>query len=536
MYKINDPGMRVTAALKSNTVAQDHRWGAELRTIVRDDQFVCRSLSFVGWGRLFMGGHMLLAIQFPFADSRKFVENSRRLLIPSWPSPTPDSEFVRYFGPVRVRRGGGINGWVGENEVCEADRALRFSDTLSFFDQDTGRRLPLHCAYRRFYFDGWAVAKFEVGLATRKSTRFDLTKKQASGLFNHFLNLPVKVQCPEGENGQVQLGRAGKPLARLYNNASSNLPVKVEPPAWWIRPGLALLFVQVQDDKDAFEVPYWLKTLMPPSVPEVVLGHCYVPSPWGGNFRTWLLWHEGKENEKVRTLRLYLMRLHAEHEALRLVLNNVINEKIQFVPRSKSSDYLQFYLNQATRRIGALEKKSSQKYDDEIAEIARESINQISPGQRDKLLETLEALDVRGNVVKDVMKYAEQWGSVTINLGDVIMTGDSYSNISHSVITARNSIANNVTILEQKGQDDIANAIAELQKLIEEAPEEALPPEKKDESTDLLKGISDEAAKPEPNKNIMKVLGGSLMALLTNAEPIAKAAKAAFDVIQKIWI
>lgn len=38
---------------------------------------------------------MLLYIQFPFADSRKFLDNTRRLNILGWPLPTPDTEFVR---------------------------------------------------------------------------------------------------------------------------------------------------------------------------------------------------------------------------------------------------------------------------------------------------------------------------------------------------------------------------------------------------------------------------------------------------------
>src|SRR5215210_5700665 len=108
---------------------------------------------------------MLVCIQFPLADFRRFLDNPTSLLSrPGWPTPEPEYEFVRSFGAIQTRKRGGLSGWVGENEVCEANRALRFDQIPVHVDSEI--RVPLQCAFRRLFFDGLAVGKFETGISS----------------------------------------------------------------------------------------------------------------------------------------------------------------------------------------------------------------------------------------------------------------------------------------------------------------------------------------------------------------------------------
>ena len=84
-------------------------------------------------------------------------------------------------------------------------------------------------------------------------------------------------------------------------------------------------------------------------------------------------------------------------------------------------------------------------------------------------------------------------------------------------------------------QEDIAKAISDLNHLIAGASEELLNPEKKAECIDLLKGIAQEAAKPQSNKNVLKALGNSLSEIITTIEPLAEAERSALEVIKLLW-
>jgi hypothetical protein len=110
---------------------------------------------------------LLFSVQFPFADLRKFIGNTGQLEYPVWPLPTPDTEFVRYFGSIRIRRRGGVEGWVGENEICEAGNALRFSTGLKFTASNSDVSFLLRCAFKRLYFDGKRLVNMKLVFALK---------------------------------------------------------------------------------------------------------------------------------------------------------------------------------------------------------------------------------------------------------------------------------------------------------------------------------------------------------------------------------
>lgn len=415
---------------------------------------------------------MLLSIQFTFADTRKFLENTGRLDVPGWPLPTPDSEFVRCFGSIRKRRRGGIEGWIGEDEVCEADRALRFCSSLRFVDSKSVSSILLRCAFRRLYFDGWAVGKYEVGICPKKKSPMTLQNWQFKELIEHFLSLPISIRSFQGNKEFYKLLSSGKYLVHLYQEATTSQKLSYKSENWWVTSGVPLLFVEL-DTREDIKLPFWSKPVIISDDEDFQLLHCLVPYS-GLNLRMWVLhnnrslaWrsnHRGlHELDRARTLRICLLRLHAEHEGLRLILRNIMNGKIKILPRTQQSDILQKYLNSATAKISKLETTSNKYFETEIIEIARESINIISPGQRDHLLVTLESLEIRKNVFDKLERFVNQWVSVTLT--EVYNMGDTY-NIGQAAAAGRYAHSDNNTFIQSEQKKSLAEAAAEIQKLL----------------------------------------------------------------------
>lgn len=418
---------------------------------------------------------MLLSIQFPFADARRFIDDTGRLDVPGWPLPTPDSEFVRYFGSIRKRRLGGIEGWIGEDEICEADRALRFCNNLKFVDSKSVYSILLRCAFRRLYFDGWAVGKYELGICPKNKGRLNLLNWQFKELIQHFLSLPVSIRSLQENVAFSDLLHSGKHLVRLYKEATTSQRFLYKSEDWWVTPGIPLLFVEL-NTKEEIKLPFWSKPVITSDNEDFQLFHCLVPYS-GFNLRMWVI-HTNKnsawrrnyhkkvyECDRTRTLRICLLRLHAEHEGLRLILRNIMNENINILPRSKRSDTLQKYLNNSTAKISKLESASNKHFDTEIIEIARESINVISPGQRDNLLSTLENLDIRKNVFDKVEKFVNQWANVTLT--EVYNMGDTY-NIGQAGAAGRYARSDKNTFFQSEEKKTLAEAAAEIQQLLKQ--------------------------------------------------------------------
>ncbi len=377
---------------------------------------------------------MLISIQFPFADARKFLVGTGRLSRPEWPLPVPDTEFVRSFGSIRFRKLGGIEGWIGENEVCEADHALQFCGNLSFFDPHSSFQLFLRCAFRRLYFDGWAVGKFEVGISPKKHGVLELSKEKSKNLINHILQFPIQVKNSSDSTNSCELIKASKYLTHFYLHATTARDASINPQEWWIRPGMPLVFLHYTE-QDNIRLPYRAKPVRLIKQSELQLLQCLVPYK-GTSIRMWTLGPSSVGERSLRrlstsdydeesALRICLLRLHSEHECLRLILGDILTKKITMAPRTEESDNLQYYFNNAIARIGKLEAQSAKQSDVEIVDIARESVNLFSPGQRDALLNTLESLDMRRNVLRKVESYTNDLTKV-LPVIEVQSMGDTY--------------------------------------------------------------------------------------------------------------
>lgn len=354
---------------------------------------------------------MFLSILFPFADSRYFLDGKVSLLgRPLWPSVSPDIDFVRSFGSIRKRKLGGMHGWIGEGAVCEANRALRFLHSPRFSNAAARVVIPISVAFRRFYFDGLAVGKLEVGLTTADVPA--LNRKQTGDLINHCLNLSVTIPplSPKavvaeqaGQATTTVLGQAGGPLARFYAACSISHPPPVRLDNWWVAAGTPLLFL-VHKYTERINIPYFGKRANGGLTNSELT---YYEMPYRGrNLRMWVLGLSPvAAYRNVREIKICLLRLHAEHEVMRLVLQNIATNKIDIQPRTTASNMLQRYLNEATRRISRLGSQADGLATGDISELARESEDLMNPGERDALLESLKNIDVRRTIFSKVQEY-----------------------------------------------------------------------------------------------------------------------------------
>lgn len=485
---------------------------------------------------------MLLTIQFPFADIRTFTSfSSKRLVKPSWPIPTPDSEFVRNFGSIRHRNLGGIQSWVGENEICEANRSvrMRFCPAIKQKRYTTyyaiEEYVPTRIAFRRLYFDGLAVGKFELGISTKSNKKVFLSKKIIKDLLNSFLQLPVEIKTPEGDSHLCLLGNSAKFIATLYNY--STLPSFLncnKSDTDQVIHGSPLLFLSSRSN-NYIPIPYKYVDLSQNKY-DINFYSSIVPFN-GSNLRLFLANNtsSNQKADKIRHLRVYIMRLHAEHECLRIVLKNILSGVLTIDPRSLESNLLQHYINESTKRIGILHKKFSYSFDEEINNFAQDAFNAINPGQKESLIEILERLDFRKNIFSKVEKYINKWESIAIfnNIKELNM-GDVISNNSNSKIVTRGS---NLSINSQQYHqqyEQIKSIIESLNEAIMSQTNDIIPDETKNLCADILKKMSKESKQKKASLATIQSLGSSLLSTLKSIEPIARLVQKAIESISNL--
>lgn len=578
---------------------------------------------------------MLLTIQFPFADSRAFLNEKVNLLgRPTWPSAAPDTDFVRSFGSIRKRRLGGVEGWVGENVSCEARRALRFPKIGNYRDSQ-GLNVPLRLAFRRLYYDGLGVGKFEVGIASEDE--LSLSREQTHGLIDHCLNLPVMVPALSDKaisphlaikRVDTVLGRAGKPLARFYAGSTISHPLPAKREDWWVLSGTPLLFL-VHQPLEVIRIPF-LEFQIPTNLRQVLdlelqavqdrimqsgtikfvfqcsdsakdmllregldfkdgtrhlkrsierflvyplsnlmaegqiglgdlvhvdldgikhelvfsiwsegallkenpeekrkqdaqatkqalkaetisggvglaippgprlyswdryldcdLSYCEVPYS-GKSLRMWVMGLSPciYSFRNARSLRICLLRLHAEHESMRLILQNVFTNKVDITPRTSESDTLQRYLNEATKRVSRLSSKVDRLSEGYLSELARESEDMVNPGEREALLMTLRNLDIRRNVFHKVQRYM----NAQIKVQELYM--DSKYRVTAGTIGAvgdeAQALNNTFNTWNQSG-GDLKELAKELELLRAELGKQAKKPEEFESATAIARAVA----------------------------------------------
>lgn len=418
---------------------------------------------------------MLLVFQFPIVDVRGFLPSpTGRVKTPVWPIPEPNKDFVRSFGIIRSRPRGGLTGWLQEGEICEASNALRFS-----------KDMPFQVAFRRFYFDGMAVGKYEIGL--------NLKEVSLEGV-RRVLYLNAFIRNQGGTYDTCNLIEAGKKLARLYftsttEHSSSTL---VDEHSYWVHGCEPILLADIRLHENLDDllraVPNKYASLRiypikPPSLQYA--GVSFVAGKFLQVEREqhfWLLHEKPVPNDGIedasytrqqlstlrsntRDLRLALLRIHAERECLKNVLRLVSIGKVPINRGTTPTELLQRYLKVSIKRILRFERYKTilreVSAEESIYNLAIGAYEQAWPGTRESIIEALEG--IRPNILARVDEYLD---GVTFK-GDVVM-GDKYT-IGQAGAVGPHSQAHDINFnqvwLQQSEKPDLSMLVSELSEL-----------------------------------------------------------------------
>lgn len=295
---------------------------------------------------------MFVVCQFPVSDARAFLPQDTRLPAPHWREPRP-GEFVRGFGPISDRRSSAFTGYSDEECFASAHQAIKIPNLAK--GAVAHGRVGAVCAFRRLYCDdgddpnGRPLARVEVGL--RVATAGSLRANEIDELITSALDLPVRVRSLEAESEwtPVALSAAGSPLSRLLATATtkaghtpSNL-VTAEAPA---------LLLQYR----GFEVEALpadarvIDSTLTGGVPLAFVRREHRGQP----IAIWLLRARSTNSPAERNLRVALLRVHAEYQALRRVLIALADGAVTLTPGTPEGERLEQYLNRATTMLPEL--------------------------------------------------------------------------------------------------------------------------------------------------------------------------------------
>jgi nucleoside phosphorylase len=322
---------------------------------------------------------LLVSVQFPIADLRRFVTvPTGQLPLPTWPSPLPSLEFVRGFGPISRRPRAISQDYLGEHRVCEARRALRFVPV---------ERPEFECAYRRFFFDGKLVGKFDIGLRRKPiAMSLDTPPTKLGEILQRALELNFCVPGLAGGEKPRPLHALSGLLAKTYLRASTAHNASTLT-AWAV--GGSPMVVIEYGPRDRLLLPSHAQAVPCTLEPSIKLHHFWFEPKAGTQLSSWLLYSEsGPTESSIRHLRICLAQLHATRACLELVLHSIAAEKIAPANASEAKQALQGYFD-ATRRQLARIRARSKEFGAGFTAAAAEAFEEINPFT-EQLLETLE--------------------------------------------------------------------------------------------------------------------------------------------------
>ncbi len=298
---------------------------------------------------------MFLTLQFPIADIRPFLQSEVECLVtPTWPTPEENLQFVRFFGHIRKRLLGGSGvKWMGDElYFCDASNAIRFGDLGSHTFPTWARRRRM---LRRLFLHKPALARVEVSFALSFDRNESLTGENVIDRLEEILKLPTHVP-PLDQDSKSSPGtglmRQGRRIARLLRDAtvpSSYWPL-AEEESWTVRDGDPMLLVEYGRDEITV-LPKFARSI-PVEETHGFRISWMTAQKQGKPLVIWFLEASPGGESKVirRQIRMCLLRLHLEYQALRLILN-ALYESDRLGSNPDSLVLLGDYLDEATRRV-----------------------------------------------------------------------------------------------------------------------------------------------------------------------------------------
>lgn len=481
---------------------------------------------------------MFVVLQFPITDVRCFLTaETSRIPSPSWPL-LSERDFLRYSGPARQRRRGGVREWTGEERYCSLRRALRLPDLER-------RRLILGdavlkatCVFRRFFFDGTAVARAEVAfdISSRDMNRGGPASEaeQLSALLEQLLSITVSVPASTKPYTGIPLIRAGHALSQLYLSASTKQGEVFE--KFWATPGELLILVQ----SDYFDRPLKNAQAFPLPGCDERLWHGWLER---GGRRTgvWFLpdSYAHRSPPDARFLRISLLRWHGEMECVKEVIRGIASGRIPVAPGKPATERLEAFLNLALRRHGRSFESGLPR--DALMDLAWRSDDLVKPGEAATVVAELQKF--RRQVANKVKLFiAEQAlsadGVLTkgaqTHIFNVVTGGEmKFQNIGSGAQIGTNvqaeAIQNSFNVVKEAAiPDQLRQNLTELIPLVQELSKQ-LGPVKGTQVTQDLQTLVNEAVKESPRQKWYELSADGLVeaakAVASLAGPVTSAVR-----------
>jgi len=293
---------------------------------------------------------MFAVIQFPLTDVRSLVDDETGWVgAPLWPIVNiPDdpykAPFVRGFGRVRRRSGGGVDEWSAEDSYCDISHAIRFAQ--SFRNASTSATMPFdrrYCAFRRLFWDGQFkqfgsfVGRVEIGFGLRGADgTASLDGLGVGDLLDTLLRQPVYVARPRKSPGSAKpgpLSNAGSSLAKACLLASSraNQVALLKDHQWWLQSGSPYVVVEYVRDREVTSLPprtlpVMLKEAAVAGI-RVFLGRRILE---GRERPVWFFECDpgGADRDALRRLRINVIRLQSTFASLKVLADLQLKQRV----------------------------------------------------------------------------------------------------------------------------------------------------------------------------------------------------------------
>ena len=277
-------------------------------------------------------------------------------------------------------------------------------------------------------------------------------------------------------------------------------------------------------------LPPHARAVSTPGIGDQVLHHAWLQIA-GQRCSTWLLRNDGQATTAVemRKLRIHLLRLHAERECLRLVLQSVGDARIKLDTDIAQSDAVQAYLDRAMAVVTRPVRDGVEQA--QMIEVARSAIGLALPGQSasfeamrrqmaEKVARYIRRAETAAPVITNV--FGDQMNT-HIQLGTVTVSGD------FNLVTAQNIQNSFNKAAGAQVSDELKEALKKLTVEVAGLAKQ-LPSEDAEKASKDLEVLTAEAVSKKPRKQWYELSASGLVeAAKTVAEmaaPVATAVKA----------
>ncbi len=348
---------------------------------------------------------MYVLFQYPIIDFRPASSAAKiKIYFPNFPTPELQYRpFIRHFGSVKKRDYGGIEQWAGEEFFCDARRSLRYADLhKQIFSLKEGVNVESVNCHKRFYADGKFMNKVEVCLTNNIETLAEKNNTPVNmiPLLKFYAELPVQV------NGtSTQLHRAGRQLAKLYCNSSVLHTKPKKDLSKHIMDGEVCMLL-IYAASEMLQLPAQAKKINEYSSKDgsaTISLYGYTLFLNGYYLKVWMIqipYYDEKVksavNSVLRNLRIVLMRLHAEKETIRALLNGLKTGKIKLAARGAKTKMVMDYLKDAYEQL--FKKRRFNIDQGDMLNFALQSENMASPGSFSTLQKNIKDEFIRKNM------------------------------------------------------------------------------------------------------------------------------------------